>query len=185
VGPSRPRSPRQDGDPLQRLPHLARRVLDESGILYGAHQRNWIGKVLVAVADRNATEGGPLLTSLCVSSGDEKVGAGYAYALKIAGGAESTGTTTIVEHLTQHYAARGGVWAATQYVAEYGRECTRLNAAANPDVDVTEVPWNAEDFDAIGSEQTRREEAAARAGSRVLICDTDAFATALWKRRYP
>ena len=64
---------------------LARRVLDESGILYGAHQRNWIGKVLVAVADRNATEGGPLLTSLCVSSGDEKVGAGYAYALKIAG----------------------------------------------------------------------------------------------------
>ena len=64
---------------------LARRVLDESGILYGAHQRNWIGKVLVAVADQNATEGGPLLTSLCVSSGDEKVGAGYAYALKIAG----------------------------------------------------------------------------------------------------
>jgi hypothetical protein len=55
---------------------LARRVLDQSGILYGAHQRHWIGKVLIAVADRNATEGGPLLTALCVSSGDEKVGAG-------------------------------------------------------------------------------------------------------------
>ena len=36
---------------------LARRVLADSGILYSAHQRNWIGKVLIAVADQNATEG--------------------------------------------------------------------------------------------------------------------------------
>ena len=99
-------------------------------------------------------------------------------------GAESTGTTTVAEHLTQHYVARGGIWAATQYVAEYGREYTQLKAAANPDVDITELPWNEQDFDAIGPEQTRREEAAARTGSPVVICDTDAFATALWKRRY-
>jgi hypothetical protein len=64
---------------------LADRVLDESGIQYRAHQRNWIGKVLAVVAERNATEGEPPLTALCVSSGDEKVGAGYAYVLKLMG----------------------------------------------------------------------------------------------------
>ena len=42
-------------------------------------------RVPVAIADRNATEGGPPLRALCVSSGDETVGAGYAYALKIMG----------------------------------------------------------------------------------------------------
>jgi NadR type nicotinamide-nucleotide adenylyltransferase len=99
-------------------------------------------------------------------------------------GAESTGTTTVAEHLALHYFARGGVWAATRYVVEYGREYTRLKVVANPDVDITELPWNDADFDAIGPEQTRREEALARDGSPVLICDTDAFATALWKRRY-
>ena len=99
-------------------------------------------------------------------------------------GAESTGTTTVADRLAQHYVTRGGVWAATQCVAEYGREYTQLKAAANPDVDIAELRWSEEDFDAIGPEQTRREEAAVRAGSPVLICDTDAFATALWKRRY-
>jgi hypothetical protein len=64
---------------------LASRVLDESGIHYGRHQRSWIGKVLSVVAERNAAEGGPPLTALCVSSGDEKVGAGYAYVLKLMG----------------------------------------------------------------------------------------------------
>jgi hypothetical protein len=64
---------------------LARRILDESGINYRPNQRNWIGKVLSAVADRNVAEGEPPLTALCVSSGDEKVGAGYAYALKVMG----------------------------------------------------------------------------------------------------
>jgi hypothetical protein len=64
---------------------LARRVLDESGILYRPHQRNWIGKIVSLVAERSAAEGGPPLTALCVSSGDEKVGAGYAYALKLMG----------------------------------------------------------------------------------------------------
>lgn len=98
--------------------------------------------------------------------------------------AESTGTTTVAEHLTGHYVARGGVWAGTQCVAEYGREYTRLKAVANPDIDITELRWSEEDFDAIGPEQTRREEAAARTGAPVLICDTDAFSTALWMRRY-
>jgi hypothetical protein len=64
---------------------LARRILDESGINYRPNQRNWIGKVLGVVAERNVAEGEPPLTALCVSSGDEKVGAGYAYVLKLTG----------------------------------------------------------------------------------------------------
>lgn len=99
-------------------------------------------------------------------------------------GAESTGTTTVAERLAQHYTARGGVWAATRCVAEYGREYTRLKWATNPDVDITQLTWTEDDFDVIGPEQTRLEEAAARTGSPILICDTDAFATAVWKRRY-
>jgi nicotinamide riboside kinase len=36
----------------------------------------------------------------------------------------------------------------------------------------------------IAEEQMRRENAAARQANRVLICDTNAFATMLWHRRY-
>ena len=99
-------------------------------------------------------------------------------------GAESTGTTTIAGLLAQHYATRGGTWAVTQCVEEYGREYTRLKWDSNPGADLVDLVWNTDDFGAIGVEQTRREEAAARAGSPVLICDTDAFATAIWERRY-
>jgi HTH-type transcriptional repressor of NAD biosynthesis genes len=95
-------------------------------------------------------------------------------------GAESTGTTTVAEQLVRYYAARGGAWATTQCVPEYGREYTELKCAAHPDVDITELQWNAHDFNVIGPEQTRLEELAARAGSPILICDTDAFATAIW-----
>lgn len=99
-------------------------------------------------------------------------------------GAESTGTTTVAEALARHYAARGGVWAATQCVSECGREYTQLKWEANPSVAIDELVWDAADFDVIGPEQARREEFAAQAGSPVLICDTDAFATSIWKRRY-
>ncbi|WP_135452767.1 AAA family ATPase [Mycobacterium sp. DL99] len=99
-------------------------------------------------------------------------------------GAESTGTTTVAERITQHYGARGGAWAATKCVREYGREYTELKWAANPEVGITELQWDGHDFDVIGPEQTRLEELAARTGSPVLICDTDAFATGVWKRRY-
>jgi nicotinamide riboside kinase len=36
----------------------------------------------------------------------------------------------------------------------------------------------------IAREQTQREDEAARQANRVLICDTNAFATVLWHRRY-
>lgn len=63
-------------------------------------------------------------------------------------------------------------------------EYTQLKWERWPGIALDELIWTAADFDAIGVEQTRREEAAASAGSPVLICDTDAFATAIWERRY-
>lgn len=108
-------------------------------------------------------------------------------------GAESTGTSTLAAALAERYQNLGGVWARTQCVPEYGRELTEVKwahavatAAAHgrPAPDLTDVVWRQADFDEVAAEQTRREDAAARAGSPVLICDTDAFATSVWERRY-
>ncbi len=103
-------------------------------------------------------------------------------------GAESTGTTTISRLLAEHYRARGGVWAGTRWVGEYGRDYTSIkwarDRAAAPDLALDDLEWTVDDFDAVATEQTRRENAAAAAGSPLLVCDTDAFATAVWERRY-
>lgn len=86
-------------------------------------------------------------------------------------GAESTGTTTLAEALAEHY---GTVW-----VPEYGREysermMSRLGA----------YEWSTDDFTHIAIEQSKREDEAARRANRLLVCDTDAFATAIWHERY-
>lgn len=108
-------------------------------------------------------------------------------------GAESTGTTTVSQRLADIYRARGGVWDATGWVPEYGREFTEIKwerekraarADGRPEPELDDVDWNAGDFDEVAAEQTRREDAAARAGSPLLVCDTDAFATSVWERRY-
>jgi HTH-type transcriptional regulator, transcriptional repressor of NAD biosynthesis genes len=108
-------------------------------------------------------------------------------------GAESTGTSTVAELLAGVYRRRGGVWARTRCVAEAGRDYTltkwqqaRAEAAAagHPDPPLDALEWTPADFDAVGPEQTRRENAAAAAGSPLLVCDTDAFATSVWERRY-
>jgi HTH-type transcriptional repressor of NAD biosynthesis genes len=44
--------------------------------------------------------------------------------------------------------------------------------------------WGRADFDTIAAAQTEMEEKAAAGGSPILICDTDAFATSIWERRY-
>lgn len=85
-------------------------------------------------------------------------------------GAESTGTTTLAVAL----AAR----LRTCVIEEYGREYSEIKLARN------ETSWRTEEFPAIANEQTRREDEAACRANRVLICDTNAFATALWHRRY-
>jgi HTH-type transcriptional regulator, transcriptional repressor of NAD biosynthesis genes len=108
-------------------------------------------------------------------------------------GAESTGTTTIAEGLARHYRGRGGIWRQTQCVPEAGRDYTqrkwdRARAAAaaggRPEPVLDELCWTAADFDAVAAEQTGLENAAAAAGSPLLVCDTDAFATSVWERRY-
>ena len=105
-------------------------------------------------------------------------------------GAESTGKTTLAQELVEHYRARGGAFALTQWVPEYGREYTEILlerqgvVAADPEAEVHSAEWMAEDFAVIAVEQQRLEDAAAASGAPLVICDTDAFATQLWERRY-
>lgn len=85
-------------------------------------------------------------------------------------GAESTGTTTLAHDLT---GALDTIW-----VPEFGREYSELKLGKG------ETIWTSSEFVEIAKEQTRREDLAARAANRVLICDTNAFATTIWNRRY-
>lgn len=105
-------------------------------------------------------------------------------------GSESTGKTTLARELVGHFRGIGGIWADTRWVAEYGREYTEVLIDrqgvrdADPDAEVHSAEWTAADFAVIATEQQRLEDAAAASGSPVLFCDTDAFATQLWERRY-
>lgn len=85
-------------------------------------------------------------------------------------GAESTGTTTLASALAKCF--------CTIWVEEFGREYSELKSAG---IDFT---WHTQEFEMIASEQARREDEAACRANRVLICDTNAFATTLWHRRY-
>lgn len=105
-------------------------------------------------------------------------------------GAESTGTTTLARALAAHYAERGGVWAATRWVPEYGRTFTEeklaaaRRAAGDPSLWLDDLIWESAEFTRIAEQHAALEEAAARSGSPLLVCDTDAFATAIWHERY-
>lgn len=85
-------------------------------------------------------------------------------------GAESTGTTTLADALAERL--------ETVRVEEYGREYSARKQRRG------EAVWATEEFLHIAREQARREDLAARAANRVLICDTNAFATSIWHRRY-
>jgi NadR type nicotinamide-nucleotide adenylyltransferase len=90
-------------------------------------------------------------------------------------GAESVGKTTLCEQLAAHY--------TTAWVAEYGREHWEKKIAGQ---DVPgEIPaWTDNEFVDIAEVQQSRENEAATRANRVLICDTNAFATATWFERY-
>lgn len=86
-------------------------------------------------------------------------------------GAESTGTTTLARDLAGHYGCA--------LVPEYGRTwCERRLAQAGA------IDWRTEDFVHIAVRQQADEDAAARRGGRLLVCDTDALATSVWHERY-
>ena len=100
-------------------------------------------------------------------------------------GAESTGKTTLAGRLAEALRARGGAHGLTRWVAEYGRDYTvEKLAALRPPARMEDLRWTSEDFVAIAREQAALEEAEARAGGPVLICDTDVFATGVWHERY-
>lgn len=85
-------------------------------------------------------------------------------------GAESTGTTTLAKALAQQL--------NTVWVDEYGREYSERKLVNN------EVAWQTQEFIQIAEEQNRIEDKAAREANRVLVCDTNSFATVFWHRRY-
>lgn len=103
-------------------------------------------------------------------------------------GAESTGTSTLTRDLARHYRARGGVWADTTYVREYGRFLTQRKLAAlrrdSADATIFDVTWDDVDFLEVAGRQNKAEDAAARRGSPIMFADTDARATLVWQERY-
>jgi NadR type nicotinamide-nucleotide adenylyltransferase len=86
-------------------------------------------------------------------------------------GAESTGTTTLARDLAAHY---GCAW-----VPEYGRTFCAEHPGGTAG-----ISWRTEDFVVIATRQQAAEDAAARRGGRLLVCDTDALATSVWHERY-
>jgi NadR type nicotinamide-nucleotide adenylyltransferase len=90
-------------------------------------------------------------------------------------GAESTGKTTLAQQLAQRF--------ATNWVPEYGREHWERKVQG---LSMTETlpSWSRDEFEEIADEQQRREHAGARVANRVLVCDTNAFATGTWYQRY-
>jgi len=103
-------------------------------------------------------------------------------------GAESTGTTTLVESLCTHFQNRGGDFATTTWVPEFGRDYTiaKLQRAQSIDAAAAmdDLVWGDEDFVAIAREQNWLEDLAAEVAGRLVLCDTDAFATSIWQERY-
>lgn len=86
-------------------------------------------------------------------------------------GAESTGKTTLAAALAEQL--------HTEWVPEFGRLYAERKIAAG----VGDV-WTSGEFAVIARTQCDHENAAARRANRVLVCDTDAFATSVWHRRY-
>ncbi|KPC75225.1 hypothetical protein ADL26_08245, partial [Thermoactinomyces vulgaris] len=82
------------------------------------------------------------------------------------------GCYVVAEALAAHYRARGGVWAATRCVAEYGRTYSeeRLRALQREDPDATwgDVRFTTEEFPLIAKRQNELEEAEARRTGPVL-----------------
>lgn len=87
-------------------------------------------------------------------------------------GAESTGTTTLAQDLAKHY--------ETLWVPEYGR----LYSEAKQFADAHGASWESTEFVHIAEAQSAMEDTLATCANKLLICDTNAFATMLWHERY-
>ncbi len=89
-------------------------------------------------------------------------------------GAESTGTTTLARALAQHY--------QTVWVPEYGRLYWEGKVITFTESENS--AWDTGEFVHIASMQAAMEDQLARSANRLLVCDTDPLATAIWHRRY-
>jgi HTH-type transcriptional regulator, transcriptional repressor of NAD biosynthesis genes len=85
-------------------------------------------------------------------------------------GAESTGTTTLARDLAAHY--------RTVWVPEYGRYYSEGKYAAGSH------DWTSAEFTHIARAQAEAEDWLARGANKIVICDTDPFATTIWHERY-
>ncbi len=81
-------------------------------------------------------------------------------------GVESTGKSTLAKDLALSL--------NTNHVEEFGREYCLTK----------EGEWRTQDFIEIAKTQQSREQEAAGHADKILICDTNAFATSVWHRRY-
>ena len=85
-------------------------------------------------------------------------------------GSESTGKTTLAIDLAKHY--------KTCWVPEYGRTYTEGRIYTKQEA------WESWEFTFIAEQQNAFEDALEKIASKVLICDTDAFATGIWHEKY-
>jgi len=86
-------------------------------------------------------------------------------------GAESSGTTTIAQALAEYF--------KTLWVPEFGHEYSIAKILAS-DFE----KWDTMEFIFIAQKQNAMEDLFARGCNKILICDTDSFATSLWHERY-
>lgn len=86
-------------------------------------------------------------------------------------GVESSGTTTLAEALAAHY--------QTVFVPEYGRAyCEGRRYAGDT------LHWEPYEFVQIAMRQAQWEDDLARRSHQLVVCDTDALATYVWRKRY-
>ncbi len=84
-------------------------------------------------------------------------------------GAESTGTTTLSRDLATYY--------QTHWVPEFGRFYSEARMHSTGD-------WTSREFLYIAQMQYNTENYLAGTANRILICDTNPFATTVWHERY-
>lgn len=85
-------------------------------------------------------------------------------------GAESTGTTTLTKALAEHY--------KTAWVPEFGRYYWEGKMTSE------DLTWQTAEFIFIAQQQNELEDELAKYCNKILICDTNSFATSLWHERY-
>jgi HTH-type transcriptional repressor of NAD biosynthesis genes len=88
-------------------------------------------------------------------------------------GPESTGKTTLARRLAEHF--------ATTWVPEFARAFLDEKHAGGT---IPSPPCEAADIPRIAQGQLAAEERAARAANRLLVCDTDLYATRLYAEEY-